>query len=148
MTSNSPLFLPVDVLRHGVLPFLSLKNLVELDSSICERNARNQYFSSLAGYVVDIRNANSTERARWLMESKTKLKHFTLNGPFNAQTINHFRPLLSAQRSLTIVSSAPNDALHELVYTVVFDTLLKFSILAPKARWEENTLMYLLSNQS
>ena len=75
------LSLPVEVVRDQVLPFLSLKDLVDLDTAACHQKSRRGFHQRLQGVTFDGNLTHKLEGSvlKWLKDRKCSLESIFLS---------------------------------------------------------------------
>ena len=72
---------PIDVLRHQFSPFLTLKELVNLDTALCHKKSRTELKKRLEGFTLSGSPSTTLnlKHLNWLRYWKISLQHFSLD---------------------------------------------------------------------
>lgn len=120
--------LPVDVIRHRLLPFLGVKGLVRLDSAVCATTERFTFLTHLDSLVLSDSQCCTTKAMRWLQMRNVFTMSLHLNDD-SEMVMSAALPMLSKVSRLETYGELRhfnNETLRDLIESINSLTTVAF----------------------
>lgn len=144
------LSLPVDIVRHSVLSFLSLKLLVQLDSAVCETVSRAHLMAIMTHYRLPQHHyTKGLDCYTWVHMRRMRLSWFYLQDNVDIEQLLPLRPIFESLRDLSVFYPLPDKNYLEFVGMLAPCSLHELCISHDdNSSWNEGLLQSFLAKQN
>lgn len=142
--------LPADLVRHEVLPFLSLRCLVQLDSAVCDTEGRTHLMASMAEHTLSRHHfSKGLDCYKWVLSRRMRLSWFSLDSEVDIKLLLPLSPIFESVSALLLSFPLPDESLPD--FTVIMQPIsLKMLDVGYgwSTQWNEGILCSLLTRHT